>query len=157
MQEERDDLFGHIVVRTRNRWVYEDDRQPVDQSNLRSCKSCKVAIERGCHDPCIANLPETRQACCGHGLERNPRNNLAGYVALNDGRRIRFSGAKFDGPAIRAMVESVLREEPLPEGAEFDAPMWWQGLTDAQYQYVWQRLRHADDIPGLVEEARALA
>ena len=31
------------------------------------CKSCFMKRTTEGHDPCIANLPEVKNACCGHG------------------------------------------------------------------------------------------
>lgn len=158
MSDNVDDLYGHIIVRKRRLgWVYRDDGTAVDPANPRPCKRCQLPVQRGCPDPCIAGLPQTRQACCGHGLHLNPRQDLAGYFALDDGRRVRFSGEKFDGAAVRSMVEGVLMGDPLPEGAVFDEPMWWRGLTKAQYDYVWARLTSPADVDWLVQESLLLA
>ena len=49
----------------------------------RPCPKCnEVPTEEG-HDPCIANLPGVKFACCGHGVEQ-------GYITFEDNRTIRF-------------------------------------------------------------------
>lgn len=152
---ERMPLFGHVICEKRCGWVYEDDGSRVDWDQPRPCKGCGLHVKRGEQDPCIANLPETRQACCGHGLERQPNGILAGYVGLKDGRIIRFSGM-LGGPAIRTLVNDALKGEPLPEGVENDKPAWWAGLTDWQYQLVWSSWRCPADIDRLVAAVKLI-
>lgn len=132
-----DDLFGHVINRDGDGAVYADDGTTVDFANPRPCLGCKAKCVSGQHDPCIANLPSTRNACCGHGAPTRPTNDSpSGYVALEDGRTFRFLGT-VGGAAIRAAVEAVLRGDPLPEGFTMDEDLpWWHGLTDAQKAYV---------------------
>src|SRR5579875_1074104 len=88
-----DTLYGHIIEDTPQGPVYQDDGAPVDPENPRPCLGCKARLTPGSHDPCIANLPGTYQACCGHGLDRAPNSGRPnGYVGLTDGRTIEFSG-----------------------------------------------------------------
>lgn len=158
MNDKLDHLFGHTIERgdSGTAWVYQDDGTAVDWDSPRRCKGCRANIALGTHDPCISKLPGTRQACCGHGLELTPNGNAAGYVALKDGRTIRFKG--LPGPAIRELVESLLAGNPLPDGVTQDADRsWWAGLTDAQFDYVWSRLSTPADIQDLVREALANA
>lgn len=131
-----DTQYGHVVEDTPEGPVYQDDRSKVEPGNPRPCFGCAAKITPGSHDPCIANLPGTYQACCGHGRELTPNGNLPGYAALKDGRFIRFSGC-VGGARIREAIELALRNEPLPEGFAVDADRaWWEGLTDAQREYV---------------------
>lgn len=148
-----DSEFGHVTENSPQGVVYRDDRTPVDPLNLRPCAGCKLKINRGDHDPCIANMPGTYQACCGHGLAVSPRTgNPNGYVALNDGRRLSFLGT-VGGDAIRAAVDAVLRGNPPPEGFAFDTHrMWWDGLTEAQVAYVQGNMKRA--LGELVTEAQ---
>lgn len=158
MNNNLDHLFGHTIERTNSgtAWVYQDDGTSVDWDKPRRCKGCLVSITVGSHDPCIKNLPGTRQACCGHGLNLTPNGNPAGYVALKDGRTIRFKGLQ--GAAVRQLVDSALKGEPLPQGVLVDAELsWWADLTDAQFDYVWSRLGTPADIADLVREALELA
>ncbi len=135
-----DSLFGHIIEDSPQGPVYQDDGTPVNHQQPRPCKGCKAQIAEGSHDPCIANLPGTYQACCGHGLDCSPNSGKpAGYVGLTDGRTIRFSGL-IGGARIREAVEAALKGQPLPAGFEFAERMWWEGLSEAQRNYVWQRI-----------------
>jgi len=147
-----DTEYGHVVDASALGPVYRDDGSFVDYANLRPCFGCKVKIERFGHDPCIAQLPGTLQACCGHGLDKSPRTGMpAGYAAFRDGRTIRFSGCE-GGPRIRQVVEGVLAGQPLPEGFEFDADRaWWDGLSETQCHYVRERI-----APGLVRLVTAV-
>ena len=111
---------GHRTLVTASGEHYEDDGTPFDWEHPRPCKSCGAQIEPGKNDPCIAGLPGTWSACCGHGLDRVPDSEwLAGFVQLLDGRSIRFSGT-FGGQRIRQAVAAALNNEPLPEGFVFD-------------------------------------
>ncbi|MDZ4832860.1 MAG: hypothetical protein SGJ27_03575 [Candidatus Melainabacteria bacterium] len=136
-----DSEFGHVVENSPLGVIYRDDGTLVDSLNLRPCVGCNVKIARGEQDPCIANLPGTSQACCGHGLALCPRKHTPnGYVGLEDGRTFRFLGT-VSGDSIRAAVAAALRGELLPEGFTFDQNrMWWEGLTEAQVAYVRQNM-----------------
>lgn len=135
-----DSEYGHVVENTPAGAVYRDDRTPVDPANPRPCLGCGARIKSGMHDPCIADLPGTYQACCGHGLDCAPKSGRPnGYVALKDGRTIEFSGL-VGGARIRSAVDAVLAGEALPEGFAFGERMWWEGLTDAQRAYVQERI-----------------
>jgi hypothetical protein len=138
-----DSLFGHVIEETAKGVVYQADGVLVDGKNLRPCVGCKVKCANGEQDPCIKNLPGTLNACCGHGLDVTPVNhNPNGYVSLEDGRTIRFSGL-LGGERIRRAVDAALKGETLPEGFTFDEnKMWWAGLTDSQRQYVQDNLVH---------------
>jgi hypothetical protein len=135
---EIDSQYGHVVRKDGDdRAVYVDDGTPVDPRNPRPCLGCGAKIKEGEHDPCIANLPGTQYACCGHGLDRAPRHGAPnGYVSLQDGRCFRFSGCT---PAhlIKAAVHLALAGQALPDGFEYEAKKaWWEGLTEAQKAYV---------------------
>jgi hypothetical protein len=145
-----DSLYGHIVEETDKGLVYKDDGTKVTDETLRPCLGCHAKIERGSHDPCIANLPGTYMACCGHGLDRTPEHNRPnGYVAFKDGRTIEFSGL-FGGERIRQAVDAALAGEELPEGFMYGTRMWWEGLSDAQRQWVWDRV--GASLPPLVSQ-----
>lgn len=142
-----DSHFGHVIEETERGVVYQADGVLVDFSDPRPCVGCKVKCAEGQHDPCIVNLPSTRNACCGHGLDLAPNSKKPnGYVALDDGRTFRFSGL-VGGAKIREVVDMVLKGEPLPDGFVFDEQKaWWSGLSDAQRQYVQDNMHG-----GLVE------
>jgi len=57
------------------------------------CPKCKKPRAANGHDPCIANLPGVKFACCGHGRER-------GYIFFENGIRIEMK------------VLEVTREDP---------------------------------------------
>lgn len=132
-----DTLFGHVIEETANGVIYRADGVVVDFAQPRPCVGCNIRCDNGAHDPCIANLPGTLNACCGHGLELTPvSKQWTGYVALEDGRTFRFSGL-VGGARIREVVDAVLRGEPLPDGFVFDEDKaWWSGLSEEQRQYV---------------------
>jgi hypothetical protein len=148
-----DSHFGHVIEETANGIVYQVDGSPVDPANPRSCAGCKVRCREGEQDPCIANLPGTSAACCGHGLDVTPvYKSPNGYVALDDGRRMSFSGL-VGGERIRAAVEAALRGEELPDGFSFDdTRMWWTGLSDYQRQHVHNHM--LEGLARLVTEAK---
>ncbi len=148
-----DTMFGHVVEETPEGLVYQDDRSPVTKETVRPCLGCNAVCGKG-HDPCIANLPGTRHACCGHGRDTTPvSNSPAGYVALEDGRRITFSGL-VGGERIRAAVTALLAGDPLPEGFTLDEnPMWWAGLSQKQRAYVEKNTPRG--LAKLVREAGA--
>lgn len=139
-----DTLFGHVIEDTEDGPVYQDDHSPVTADSIRPCKGCGACIKQGEQDPCIANLPGTLNACCGHGRETTATGKPnPGYVGLEDGRTFRFSGT-VGGEAIRRAVELALAGEELPEGFEMDEEkMWWEGLTEDQRAYVYAHLEQA--------------
>lgn len=133
-----DERYGHLVENADDgSEVYLDDRTPVTKETLRPCLKCSLPCAPGKHDPCIANLPGTTNACCGHGLEFWPDGRQRrGYVALEDGRSFRFSPLA-DAESIREATALALQEKPLPEGFVYDErKAWWTGMTQVQYDYV---------------------
>lgn len=73
---------------TRKTWRYIDDGLPVDQYwKMKSCGKCGEYRSILGHDPCIANLPGVRNACCGHGIESDA------YVIFEDDRRLKGADA----------------------------------------------------------------
>ena len=85
-------FFGHAVEidperpkrtpRSWERYRYVDTKEPVDFKKPRPCKLCGLERTAEGHDPCIANLPGVKSACCGHGVSDS-------HVVLNDGRVLR--------------------------------------------------------------------
>lgn len=72
--------FGHeiycdTVSETPNgKGVYEvfryvDTDEIIDGAEPRKCKQCGMYPTADGHDPCIANLPGVKYACCGHGIK----------------------------------------------------------------------------------------
>lgn len=140
---EVDSLHGYVIEKSEIGPVYRDDGSLVDFENPRPCLGCSRRIGKNEHDPCIANLPGTIHACCGHGLAHSPRSGGPnGYVAFRDGRRIVFLGT-VGSEKIRAAVDAFLAGEELPEGFALSDDMWYVGLTEAQQAYVHQHLRQA--------------
>jgi len=79
--------YGHPVKwdSGKGKWRYVDTGEFSWEAPPRPCPKChELPTEEG-HDPCIANLPGVKFACCGHGVEK-------GYITFNDGRIIRFHG-----------------------------------------------------------------
>ena len=62
-------------------WRYEDGGAAVkDCWSEKDCGRCGEPFSADGHDPCIANLPGVRNACCGHGSDAEA------YVQFDDGR-----------------------------------------------------------------------
>lgn len=79
---------GHRLVNRGLGWRYEKDGKRFDGID-RKCIRCGQLPKNG-HDYCIANLPNVKFACCGHGKEE-------GYFVTNTDIVIRFStGLKRD-------------------------------------------------------------
>ncbi len=80
-------------------WRYEDGDAAVrDCWKTKDCGRCEKPFTEAGHDPCIANLPGVRNACCGHGVDADA------YVEFDDWRRktgdeaVRFfEGLRADG------------------------------------------------------------
>lgn len=77
------------------------------------CRACGLRPIGG-HDACIANLPFTLAACCGHAIGR-------GYVYMDDGTVFRFPPGML-GYEIDEAVHAIICEEPLPPGFILDPP-----------------------------------
>ena len=64
-------------------WKYSDDDSLVrDGWQGRPCGKCGEITTKQGHDPCIADLPEVRNACCGHG------NDCEAYIQFENGGSI---------------------------------------------------------------------
>ena len=70
-------------------WHYVDDDTTVkEHHHLRPCGKCNRLATADDHDPCMANLPGVRNACCGHGdaseayIEFDDMSIIRGAVAL---------------------------------------------------------------------------
>lgn len=81
--------YGHLVYRMKSGdnyqagEYYSDNHEIVDLNKLRPCKKCNKNPTKDGHDDCIANLPNVKYACCGHGYFRP-------YVSFNDGEYKQF-------------------------------------------------------------------
>ncbi len=75
--------FGHRIRPSPDGLLYSDTSEPVPRgAGKRPCPRCGELPTPEGHDPCIANLPGVRAACCGHGVE-------PGYVMFETGHVIR--------------------------------------------------------------------
>lgn len=57
-------------------WLDENGEEP-NRAEL-VCPKCQKKQTKDGHDPCIANLPGVKFACCGHGVDD-------GYIWFEDG------------------------------------------------------------------------
>lgn len=75
--------YGHDIVTDKDGVTrYCDDLSVLGPDNLRQCITCGLnPNDYNGHDPCMANLPGVRNACCGHGKDD-------AYVEFEDGRII---------------------------------------------------------------------
>ncbi len=75
-------IFGHQIYWDGNAhgWRYSDtDAFPTkEKEQIRKCPKCDMLPTNDGHDPCIANLPNVKFACCGHGVDQ-------AYVAFTNG------------------------------------------------------------------------
>lgn len=61
-------LRGHDIVRVGGQWWYVDTGELVESAwKDRPCGHCGEKSTPDGHDECIRNLPNVRNACCGHG------------------------------------------------------------------------------------------
>jgi hypothetical protein len=95
------------------------------------CKKCgaEKPTEAG-HDPCIANLPGVRNACCGHG------DDSMSYVQFLNGTSIH---GKFSPPTRSSFIWGMIYRENL-DPAQFRT--LWNGPTETPYDRTdsyWQR------------------
>jgi hypothetical protein len=70
--------FGHAIRGGPRRYFYVDTGKMVKCPWERPCPKCGHYRTKDKHDPCIANLPGVRNACCGHGVEES-------YVQFENG------------------------------------------------------------------------
>lgn len=77
------DLMPGVV---NTNWRYVDTNESIyDEPNTkRLCPKCNKPETEDGHDPCIANLPGVKFACCGHGIQD-------GYITFDNDVTIRGS------------------------------------------------------------------
>jgi hypothetical protein len=70
--------------------------------SARPCPKCGRHQTGDGHDPCIANLPGVRAACCGHGVQ-------PGYVAFENGTVIRgvFEIENLDADGLARLIAAT--------------------------------------------------
>lgn len=86
---------GHDIAQNHpaEGWFFTDDGAPFTPESERPCKKCGLdPKDYGGHDPCLANLPGVRNACCGHGIED-------GYIQFENGVFVQGHFTIFNGPA----------------------------------------------------------
>lgn len=66
-------------------WRYSDNNELVKGAAPRACPKCGECETEEGHDPCIANLPGVRNACCGHGRKHR-------YIQLDNEERTYLTG-----------------------------------------------------------------
>ena len=67
---------GHPVTLRGATWVFDDTKQPVDET--RPCARCGRAPTPEGYDACLGHIPGAVAACCGHGVAEP-------YVMMEDG------------------------------------------------------------------------
>ena len=87
---------GHAIRYVCDVWRYLDTGRPVSGQPDRPCGHCGLACTPEGHDGCLGTLPGVRNACCGHGREREA------YVQLASGRRLM-------GPEALARMAALVR------------------------------------------------
>jgi hypothetical protein len=73
--------------------------------NDGKCVRCGKERTPEGHDPCIANLPGVRNACCGHGIG-------PGYISFEDGRIISMEITEIEYPGPNYAVTRVSFHRP---------------------------------------------
>ena len=78
--------IGHTIYfsgkdMNNNRYLPRDEKGRFISEWKLKCPMCKRPVTKKDHDPCIANLPGVKNACCGHGGE--------GYIQFENGITIR--------------------------------------------------------------------
>jgi hypothetical protein len=61
------------------------------------CHACGLKATKDGHDPCIANLPGVKFACCGHGLRE-------GYIWFIDGPIIYFNASEIVSSSLQKKI-----------------------------------------------------
>ena len=69
-------------------WRYVDTDELIKESPKRKCPRCDKEETVEGHDPCIANLPDVKYACCGHGIE------LGAYIKFVNDEVYNFSSTE---------------------------------------------------------------
>lgn len=77
-----DEWRGHKIYESGGAWYYLADDVPVADEPNPVCGFCERANTDKGHDWCISDLPDVRNACCGHG------NRHEAYAVFNNGTRI---------------------------------------------------------------------
>lgn len=79
----RDYFRGHEIVKQGDVYVYADNGKSVAETwEGRPCGYCGLANTVEGYDGCIGEVPDTMNACCGHG------NAELAYIQYEDGCRV---------------------------------------------------------------------
>lgn len=89
-------LHGYeIYCDDKSQWFYVDSGEPAndvpEELKKRPCPSCKEVMPESGQDACIQNLPNTKYACCGHGLKAGDIGFEQAYIMLDDDTVYRFN------------------------------------------------------------------
>lgn len=78
-------LHGHPVYWDDKEriWRYSDNNEIATPDKKRPCPKCGSSPTTNGHDSCMANLPDVKYACCGHGIRGDA------YIMLTNNRVIR--------------------------------------------------------------------
>jgi hypothetical protein len=102
----------------------------MSETEYRPCNRCGQCRTAKHHDPCIADLPGVRDACCGHGIE-------SGYVNFVNGLVIRG-------------IWDHLREELTPKQIELWFNRWLdEPISDRERVIIAETiyaLQHPKDL-----------
>ena len=82
---ERDEYVIEDGTRSYSAWRFSETDKLIDDIDKIDlvCPKCGMSSrDTDGDDPCIANLPGVRAACCGHGVED-------AYILFDDGREVR--------------------------------------------------------------------
>jgi len=79
---------GHEVYLMGMDWFYMDTGENIKSVSQRKCPNCGEYATKEGHDFCIANLPNVKNACCGHG------NIDEAYIEFNNGKIVRGKKCK---------------------------------------------------------------
>ncbi len=85
--EGRSHFRGHPIIWLDNKWLYEDNKEPIPGwgGENRPCIKCGSTKWSGDGevDECLGILPGVDNACCGHGVPENA------YIRFTNGVAIR--------------------------------------------------------------------
>ena len=67
----------------KKQWVYANDKEIIDNNNIRPCPKCHCKPTKEGYDACLGKLPGITASCCGHGISK-------GYMLFENGRQFYF-------------------------------------------------------------------
>ncbi len=62
--------YGNLIFYSKNKkeWLYIDG---VPINKIRPCPKCGEYPTTEGYDACLGHIPNTKSACCGHGMGKN--------------------------------------------------------------------------------------